>query len=912
MATLGLRSWVLILTLAPTVLIGVLLGSYFTFHRFQELDEELIERGSNIVEPLAIASEYGMLHNSREMLKRLVGVSHRRHSETVRAIAIFDTRHKVFVTSNYIRNFNTLRLPPGSTVPPNTMLEYTSNGDLILRTPIHQESNLYGLKPDEPTPIIGYVVAQLNSDGAVLEQHRSALAAGIIVLVGVILNLLFTFRLVKQVTEPISEMVDAVDMIRRGRLDTRVAGPLIGELDELRQGINAMAKSLDESHLEMQQNIDQATSDLRETLEQIEIQNIELDMAKKRAQEANRVKSEFLANMSHELRTPLNGVIGFTRQLLKTPMTPQQKDYLVTTEKSANNLLTIINDILDFSKLEAGKLQLEQMPFMLRDTIYEVATLLAPNSHEKGLEMVVRVADKVPDNLIGDAFRIKQVLTNLVGNAVKFTEQGSVEISSKLLKEHEDKVTLKIIVKDTGIGVSEEQQKSLFQAFGQGDSSITRRFGGTGLGLVISQRLVHQMGGEMGFESTPGKSTTFWFTLCCTRSPLPLGEPLPLDEVHDRAVLIYEPQDSSRRALADPLINWHMNVVSVSEPFEWQHQLNSGQHFLATLISCASCEKDMSQMGQLIRQAKVCSDQVIVLTNHSDPNVHEMLREMGADNSIAKPVNPSRVCRTIGHFKPLQTVAHKPQPAKAAKHDARILAVDDNPANLKLIAALLSDLVNEVETCEDGEFAVEKALKQSYDLILMDIQMPRMDGVTATKEIRKTELNRSTPVVAVTAHAMQGEQERLLSQGMDDYLTKPIDEEALQRLILRWVPKLSADSSADLASIDGIDWDLALKRAGGRESLAQEMLQMLLDSLPDVSDSLNKAYQEQDRAELLHHVHKLNGACCYTGVPALNKLANELETLLKQGIELPDIEPEYLEMLDEIALLQQAAKAVMA
>ncbi|RCU51864.1 two-component sensor histidine kinase BarA [Corallincola luteus] len=911
MATLGLRSWVLILTLAPTVLIGVLLGSYFTFHSFQQLDEELIERGSNIVEPLAIASEYGMLHNSREMLKRLVGVSHRRHSETVRAIAIFDTRHKVFVTSNYIRNFNTLRLPPGSTVPPNTMLEYTSNGDLILRTPIHQESNLYGLKPDEPTPIIGYVVAQLNSDGAVLAQHRSALAAGIIVMVGVILNLLFTFRLVKQVTEPISEMVDAVDMIRRGRLDTRVAGPLIGELDELRQGINAMAKSLDESHLEMQQNIDQATSDLRETLEQIEIQNIELDMAKKRAQEANRVKSEFLANMSHELRTPLNGVIGFTRQLLKTPMTPQQKDYLVTIEKSANNLLTIINDILDFSKLEAGKLQLEQMPFMLRDTIYEVATLLAPNSHEKGLEMVVRVMDKVPDNLIGDAFRIKQVLTNLVGNAVKFTDQGSVEISSKLLKEHEDKVTLKIMVTDTGIGVSEEQQKSLFQAFGQGDTSITRRFGGTGLGLVISQRLVHQMGGEMGFDSTPGESTTFWFTLCCTRSPLPLGEPLPLDAVFEQSVLIYEPQAASRRALSEPLLNWNINVVSVSEPFEWQYQLNSGQRFLATLISCASCEKDMSQMGQLIRQAKVCSNQVIVITNHSDPNIHDRLREQGADYSLAKPVSPSKVCRLVGNFKPAEKVQPVKVESKITRHDARVMAVDDNPANLKLIAALLDDIVNEVEICEDGEFAVEKAQKQSYDLILMDIQMPRMDGVTATQEIRKTELNRSTPIIAVTAHAMSGEQERLLSKGMDDYLTKPIDEEALQRLLLRWIPKLNSQGTS-LATIDGIDWSLALKRAGGREALAQEMLQMLLDSLPEVKTSLDNAYQEQDREQLLHHVHKLNGACCYTGVPQLNKLANQLETLLKQGIELPDLEPELLEMHDEISLLLEAAKATQA
>lgn len=271
----------------------------------------------------------------------------------------------------------------------------------------------------------------------------------------------------KDVTRPISNMVSMVDRIRRGHLGSRIEGQMLGELDTLKNGINAMAVSLSEYHSEMQQSIDQATSDLRETLEQLEIQNVELDIAKKDAQEAARIKSEFLANMSHELRTPLNGVIGFTRQMLKTRLTPSQRDYLQTIEKSANNLLTIINDILDFSKLEAGKLMLENIPFDFQDTVDEVMRLLAPMAHEKGLELNLRVENRIPSGVIGDPLRIQQVLTNLIGNASKFTERGQIDVEASLKLDREDIVEVQFKVRDTGIGISERQQSQLFQPSGR-------------------------------------------------------------------------------------------------------------------------------------------------------------------------------------------------------------------------------------------------------------------------------------------------------------------------------------------------------------------------------------------------------------------------------------------------------------
>lgn len=408
MTKYSLRSWVLVLALAPTILVGILLGSYFTINRFYELEDTLIEQGSNIIEPLAIASEVGLVGNDREATKRLLAAAQLNKSTLVKSIAIFDIQNQLFVTSHYHKDFEIMRYKEALSNLHKTEIEHVGDS-LILRTPIFATAPPAAGAPvnfdiqTDNGELLGYISVIINKERALLEQHRAAVAAFIIVLIGVQLNLLFTFRLVKNVTQPITEMVRVVAKIREGKLDARLEGNLIGELDLLKRGINAMAGSLSEYHDEMQQNIDQATSDLRETLEQIEIQNVELDLAKKRALEASRIKSEFLANMSHELRTPLNGVIGFARQLVKTPLHSSQVDYINTIERSATNLLAIINDILDFSKLEAGKMVLENMPFGLRETLGETITLISGSAQAKGLELVVDIAPNVPDNVNGDA-----------------------------------------------------------------------------------------------------------------------------------------------------------------------------------------------------------------------------------------------------------------------------------------------------------------------------------------------------------------------------------------------------------------------------------------------------------------------------------------------------------------------------
>ncbi len=390
-----------------------------------------------------------------------------------------------------------------------------------------------------------------------LQQYKEVFVSTLLLLLCMCIAILFAYRLMRDVTGPIRNMVNTVDRIRRGQLDSRVEGFMLGELQMLKNGINSMAMSLTAYHEEMQQNIDQATSDLRETLEQMEIQNVELDLAKKRAQEAARIKSEFLANMSHELRTPLNGVIGFTRQMLKTELSVTQADYLQTIERSANNLLSIINDVLDFSKLEAGKLVLEHIPFSLRDTLDEVIVLLAPSAHEKGLELTLDVHNDVPDQVIGDSLRLQQVITNLLGNAVKFTETGNIDIRIEQRNQLAHQVELEVQIHDTGIGISERQQSQLFQAFRQADASISRRHGGTGLGLVITQKLVKEMGGDICFHSQLNRGSTFWFHITLDLNEDMLSLPPSLPDLRGKTLAYIESNPIAAQAT--------LNMLSVTQ-----------------------------------------------------------------------------------------------------------------------------------------------------------------------------------------------------------------------------------------------------------------------------------------------------------------------------------------------------------
>jgi len=907
MTKYSLRARMMILILAPTLLIGLLLSSFFVVHRYNDLQNQVYDAGANIIEPLAVSSEYGMTWHDRDAIHELVSLLHRRHSDIVRAITIFDNQNRVYTTSNSKQNLTLLQKKRPDHLSSGVNVERYGN-QLILRMPIASGRNSADEQPDNQirpagNPL-GYVAMVLDLQSVRLEQYKEIFIATLLLLFCLCIAMLFAYRLMRDVTGPIRNMVATVDRIRRGQLDSRVEGYMLGELSMLKNGINAMAMSLTAYHEEMQQNIDQATWDLRETLEQLEIQNVELDLAKKRAQEAARIKSEFLANMSHELRTPLNGVIGFTRQMLKTGLSTSQRDYMSTIERSANHLLSIINDVLDFSRLESGKLVLESIPFPLRATLDETLVLLAPSAHEKGLEITVCLEKNVPDNVIGDPLRLQQILINLMGNAIKFTEQGHIDLRVELKSLSATWVGLEIQVHDTGIGIAEQQQPQLFQAFRQADASITRRHGGTGLGLVITQKLVQEMGGEIAFHSQPGQGSVFQVRLRLNLNPNAPPIPRVLDDLHATTLAYVEGHPAVAQVVQEML-----SITSLQVEYYPTLDDLPDRHFPLLLLGLPVTEPHPAMLPDATIQRLCARADAVLLALPSEMMLFaDELRARGIAGCITKPVSLTRFIPLLLDITHRQRRIALPL---APRQPLTVMAVDDNPANLKLIGALLEEQVENIVLCDNAQQAIRAAQQQSLDVILMDIQMPDMDGIQASEIIRQLPLHARTPIVAVTAHALDGEREQLIAAGMNDYLAKPIDETKLRQLLQRYLPAALAAKSvaADIAT--SLDWSLALRQAANKPALARELLQMLVDFLPEADARITQCVADADVSGLREIIHKLHGSASYSGVPRLRQLCQQLERSLHQQRDIALLEPELLELSDEIANVTREASALL-
>ncbi|MDP2484330.1 two-component sensor histidine kinase BarA [Pseudoalteromonas marina] len=918
MTKLGLRDSVLTLTLIPTVIIGLLLGGYFTVNRYIELDEILYQQGATISEPLAIALEQPLLDKNKVLLNRLISFTHNRHSPSIKSIAIFDTNNELLMTSNYHRSFDELINQTSLASLKATKIE--SSKDIItFYTPIvgHSSPNTQWDASAFQTSL-GTVILQLNKDKAVIGQQRALLISGIVIILSLVLAAIMAFKLSRMFMTPLNKLVLATDKLVEGKRSTGLTDTMLGEFDILREGLNTIADTMVMQKDEMQKNIDQATSDYRETLEQYETQNIQLTMAKKEAQDANRVKSDFLAKMSHELRTPLNGVMGFTRQLYKTPLNKHQKDYLDTIMLSANSLMTIISDILDFSKLEAGAMELESIQFQLRDAVNEVMTLLAPSAHEKQLELSIYINPQVPDDLTGDPTRFKQVLINLLSNAIKFTEQGSikVDISYRLLDE--ESASVLVSVTDTGVGIPMDKQDSLFTPFGQADSSITRKFGGTGLGLIITKHIVEAMNGRISLNSAPGNGTCFTFNSVFRLPNHVFTNDLPSKSLIGKRILYLEPHEHTHHAVLSLLTEWQANVTPCFNEASFLSAVENTQtKFDICLIGHMASVDHMQLLKGYVKTVRDSTDYLYLMLNTVSHNMREAFIGSGADACLSKPLNHRKLCEVLAAPYRLDHPVHNIEQSEQKLLPLKVLVVDDNDANLKLICTLLDEQVEVIDTAHNGSQAYSLSKSHKYDVIFMDIQMPIMDGITACKLIQESSLNEDTPIIAVTAHALHSEKEQLLKDGFKGYLTKPIDEDTLKQIISDHSPQTPINREKSKNEIpqspapfesSRIDWPLALQRAGGKNELALEMLNMLLLSVPETLNLLTKAIDDEACEQVLSIVHKFHGACCYTGVPKLKSLAETIETSLKNECVLENIEPELFELQDELENLLVDAK----
>ncbi len=899
----GIKSRVLFLTLVPTIIISLLLSAYFTSTRLQDLETALKDRGYAIALQLAPASEYGVFSGNMHTLQRIANDA--MSEPEVRSVSIFNKDGQLLAHAGHEHKTPSVILSVTNQANGITMAD-TGNSllftvpvtirDVIIEDFPYTDNISNNIHHDN---VIGWISIELGRMTTTLRQYQVLFACSIIVLIGLAISGVFAFRMGRDVTRPIQQMAFAVEKIKNGNFDTRVYTNARGELRHLEAGINTMAASLKSAHEEMQQSVEQATADLRQTLETIEIQNIELEMARKEAEAAARVKSEFLANMSHEIRTPLNGVIGFINLLMKTPLNSRQKDYLQTIHKSATSLLSIINDILDFSKIEAGKLRLDPSPMDIRECIEDALTLLAPSAHDKALELVPLVYSDVPEKIIGDHLRLRQIITNLVNNAIKFTESGSVVVRVSLEKESDQNVVVCVQVSDSGIGLSTEEQKSLFQAFKQADSTTTRKFGGTGLGLVISKRLVQQMGGEIGVESVESQGSTFWFTFLADK----------VDEIEDmpshpklagKNVLIFEQHETSRLALSHFLQSMNMTVETIDnrddiEPFLLNAE-RTNKLFDMVLVGINQPDPNGDYVESMIRLVTGTYHVPIgVLANTTSQIIYDDILNAGAKLCLSKPFRRKKLHDGLveallnEHVEDDSTyLANMNQVVNSG--NIHLLAVDDYPANLKLVSALLEDMGVPVSVAESGQQALELVEKHRFDLILMDIQMPGMDGIEATNHIRELEPpGQHTPIIALTAHALLSEREALLNAGMDDYLTKPIGEKDLKRVIEKWSKNHAFSSDKKKVQLevkgtkDAVNWKLCMKLANNKTELAHEMLRELVNSLRKDQSKINDAFAQNDLALTRELVHRLHGACCYSGVPFLKRATAALEKVISEN-----------------------------
>lgn len=666
-------------------------------------------------------------------------------------------------------------------------------------------------------------------------------------------------------------------------------------------------------------------------------QEVELKIARDKAQEAAQTKSDFLANMSHEIRTPMNAIIGLSNLVQKTELNPRQLDYIQKIHQSGKHLLGIINDILDFSKIEAGKLTVEKIDFSLQSVLDNVLTLVAEKAHAKGLELIFNIAADVPQRLVGDALRLSQILINYANNSVKFTDKGQIEIVLRIDERKEDALQLYCAVRDTGIGLTPDQIKLMFQSFQQADSSTTRKYGGTGLGLSIAKKLAELMNGTVGVESVAGEGSTFWFTGWLGVSHQTANYRNPVHDLRDKRILVIDDNEAASIVLIDLLEHMGLEVMAAPSgeaALECiRQQAAVGQPFELLLIDWQLSGMDGVETARRTKELNLPAAHMLMVTGYDTDTLLPLAATVGIDQVLLKPVNPAKLAEALMSFyvdasqvsgPATETQAQTLLELVSSIAGSHILLVEDNEINQLVATELLAEGNVKVEVANNGKEALDMILARPthWDVVLMDMQMPVMDGVSATIEVRKTISAEQLPIVAMTANAMVQDKEKCMAAGMQDFVTKPIDPDVLWETLLRVIrPKAASLESAALTTISqvvsdatvpividrfvlpvgilGLDSELGLRRVSGKIALYETILRKYLESQATVIDELRAAVMQQDFELAKRLAHTTKGVSGNIGATLVQGIAGEIEAGLGESVD-------SVVILDKLTVLQSA------
>ncbi|HET7651139.1 MAG TPA: ATP-binding protein [Gammaproteobacteria bacterium] len=888
----SIRKRVLLLALLPVMIFGAALSTYLIQVRLHDLQQSQNNIGTSISQQLAVASEYGVFSDNQQVLRALVNSVMR--EPDIESITIMAKDGTVLVHSSRDTDRDTM---VADDVARSVGIDNQLQNSLVFTAPIRlepvgtdtyerllNETDASHPRPPAAARVLGSVTVKLSTSRFAERQGELIVNSGIIALLCMAIAILLALAISSSVTTPIGRIVAMVRRFNSGDRNARITQHTGGEIGTLERDINEMANTAQASERLLQSQVDTATAELRETLDEMEVKSVALDLARKRALDASKAKSEFLANMSHEIRTPMNAVVGFAGLLRKTRLDPDQRDYLDTIQRSANSLLVLIEDVLSFARIESGKPVIHEAELNLRQVLEETMLLVAPDAYRKDLELILDIPHDMHLDFRGDAVKLSRIIANLLTNAVKFTEQGYVQVSAGIEKQENETLEVRITVEDSGIGISQERIKDLFQPFSPLDTSPGRKYAGTGLGLAISHRLAEAMGGYLDVTSEPGKGSNF-------RLILPLqarAAELPKRQYASGCrALVYEAHPRMASALTSRLrskgmqISRHDSLVALTAALRNQ----TGSYDLVILSLGYQESRYSDNLYRIWEKADAAPR--LALISSLDSAMQQRVAEAIGGSCLPKCVDSLtldeelisllRQRRNTSNPKPLTNA--DPAGNNNVLAGLRLLIVEDNPVNSRLLTLQLEALGASVTAAEDGPEALARFQEDAPDCVLLDRRLGEESGLEIARRLRETSQNRAPGLLILSAANQDIPDTELHAVGIHVWLTKPVDDAALVKAILASLPAIRAGSPAGPPSAEGQATSISAALAG----LRPEVREMLQDELPAQHEAVVAAWRTNDMRALRDAVHKLHGTAAFCKLDTLKCHCAELETALREG-----------------------------